>query len=312
MRETGPMTSFDKITDVFTQLPDPYEPLTSAEVADSIGCARRTALKKLVAMVKEGLLRSKKVGASGRVFWKPPKGTVSRETAAVGADAQIVATPTWEFVFRSAKIAKPLLDAGSEDTEVVVDGIVRLDGETHLQYWNASGISPKDLLEIEQHYSTNLGGRLLSTHADSCRVEVVGSNDSLLAIFEELGGRLKSAVIKDGTITIDAALPYSVDPSSILDSVEDIYPDLELVSKRLVYTPRLFRQLIEDVLSPRQWIALQSAYYAGYFSTPKTSTGEQIAASMGITKQTFHEHLRSAEETVITCMLRGDENPNPD
>ena len=56
---------------VFDRRDHPDAPLTAPEVADRIGCARRTAHKKLTQLTDEGELETKKVGARGRVWWRP-------------------------------------------------------------------------------------------------------------------------------------------------------------------------------------------------------------------------------------------------
>jgi PAS domain S-box-containing protein len=62
---------------VFESAADRGEPLTASEVAAQLDCARRTAYNKLRRLSDDGALRTKKVGARGRVFWLPPEdGTV--------------------------------------------------------------------------------------------------------------------------------------------------------------------------------------------------------------------------------------------
>jgi len=55
----------------FLERDDVAEPLTSREVGDHVGIARRTAHKKLEELVDRGILSSKEVGARGRVWWVP-------------------------------------------------------------------------------------------------------------------------------------------------------------------------------------------------------------------------------------------------
>lgn len=61
----------EKVQDVFSNLEDSAEPLDAGEVADESRIARRTAHNKLNSLVDEGELRTKKVGARGRVWWMP-------------------------------------------------------------------------------------------------------------------------------------------------------------------------------------------------------------------------------------------------
>ncbi|ADB63056.1 putative PAS/PAC sensor protein (plasmid) [Haloterrigena turkmenica DSM 5511] len=55
---------------VFDQRDDPYEPFTTPEVADSLNTARRTVYKRLEKLVNRGDLKTKKVGANARIWWK--------------------------------------------------------------------------------------------------------------------------------------------------------------------------------------------------------------------------------------------------
>ncbi len=47
-------------------------PLTTTEVADAVECSRRTAYDRLERLVECGAVETKKVGARGRVWWRPP------------------------------------------------------------------------------------------------------------------------------------------------------------------------------------------------------------------------------------------------
>jgi MarR-like DNA-binding transcriptional regulator SgrR of sgrS sRNA len=59
------------VTTVFEDREDYAEPLTASEVADRLGCSRRTALNKLHRLQEETELTSKKVGGRSRVWWIP-------------------------------------------------------------------------------------------------------------------------------------------------------------------------------------------------------------------------------------------------
>ncbi|ACV12583.1 conserved hypothetical protein [Halorhabdus utahensis DSM 12940] len=63
--------SVEDVTDVFSDRTDYAEPLTASEVADELGCSRRTALNKLHELQASTELTSKKVGGRSRVWWIP-------------------------------------------------------------------------------------------------------------------------------------------------------------------------------------------------------------------------------------------------
>ncbi|WP_458209297.1 PAS domain S-box protein [Haladaptatus sp. NG-SE-30] len=56
---------------VFDGVEPPSTPLTTSEVADSLDCTRRAAYDRLDRLVEQGDVETKKVGARGRVWWRP-------------------------------------------------------------------------------------------------------------------------------------------------------------------------------------------------------------------------------------------------
>jgi len=72
MESDGPTrVPVEAVLAVFEGRADPRAPLTAPEVAEELECARRTAHAKLEALTERGDLRTKKVGARGRVWWLP-------------------------------------------------------------------------------------------------------------------------------------------------------------------------------------------------------------------------------------------------
>jgi len=63
--------SLDSVLAVFNARSDPARPLTANDVMAELDCSRRTAHNKLNALVEQGVLTTRKVGARGRVWWVP-------------------------------------------------------------------------------------------------------------------------------------------------------------------------------------------------------------------------------------------------
>lgn len=61
----------DRVLEVFGSLAPAGTPLTTPEVAAEFDCTDRTIYNKLDALVEAGTLKTKKVGARGRVWWRP-------------------------------------------------------------------------------------------------------------------------------------------------------------------------------------------------------------------------------------------------
>ncbi|MEF8851326.1 MAG: HTH domain-containing protein [Haloarculaceae archaeon] len=59
------------VVGVFESREDYAEPLTANEVADQLGCSRRTALNRLHDLQESTDVTSKKSGGRSRVWWIP-------------------------------------------------------------------------------------------------------------------------------------------------------------------------------------------------------------------------------------------------
>lgn len=73
MPEAGRETQYTTtdVVGVFQARDDYAEPLTASEVADALGCSRRTALNRLHDLQGETDVTSKMVGGRSRVWWIP-------------------------------------------------------------------------------------------------------------------------------------------------------------------------------------------------------------------------------------------------
>lgn len=81
------------VLDVFDERDDTSEPLTAPEVADAVGCSRRTALDKLQALADRGDIKSKKVGGRAVVWWRPDD--TGRAAGEIAADDPLFAAPAY-------------------------------------------------------------------------------------------------------------------------------------------------------------------------------------------------------------------------
>ena len=61
----------ETVLEVVDAREDLARPITAGDVVDELGIARRTAHNKLGALVERGVLETRKIGARGRVWWRP-------------------------------------------------------------------------------------------------------------------------------------------------------------------------------------------------------------------------------------------------
>ena len=60
-----------EVLDVLTAREDVAEPMTARQIADVNGRSRSATYEKAMALVEDGALASKKMGARSRAFWIP-------------------------------------------------------------------------------------------------------------------------------------------------------------------------------------------------------------------------------------------------
>ncbi len=166
----------------------PREPLTTVEVAEALDTSRRTTYNWLTALADRGVLETKTVGASGRVWWMPT--TEERPSKAeTSPRIELTSDEVIEVAFESKRLARPFFELGDEDVRIVIEGYVRFADGSHVQYWTADGLSLDTLLRLPEHFPTNEDVRFLSKEGETYRVEVKGRQSSLISTYDDFEER---------------------------------------------------------------------------------------------------------------------------
>ena len=81
----------------------------------------------------------------------------------------------------------------------------------------------------------------------------------------------------------------------------------ELVSKRTldlsILPTSVYANALFGELTRKQSEALLTAFRFGYYTSPRPITTEEIASSVGVSRTTYEEHLRKAENRVISALI---------
>jgi predicted DNA binding protein/CheY-like chemotaxis protein len=64
-----------------------------------------------------------------------------------------------------------------------------------------------------------------------------------------------------------------------------------------------FIESLRDELTERQIETVQTAYYSGYFGSPREMTGTEVADEMGVSQPTVTENIKAAERTVFGMLF---------
>lgn len=123
------------------------------------------------------------------------------------------------------------------------------------------------------------------------------------------------AVVTDVTATpTEAELTVEAPPDqtvrTLLDQLREAYDIVDLHARtqrdRRQRQRNEFAAAVDERLTDRQRAALEAAALNDYFAWPRPVDGEEIAETMDITRQTFHQHLRAAERKLVSAYLDAD------
>ena len=106
-----------------------------------------------------------------------------------------------------------------------------------------------------------------------------------------------------GTAQLHIDLPVEGDVRSVLSVLESAYDGVNLVRQReREREPRPtaeFTRAVAERLTDRQYTAIETAYLSNYFDFPRPVSGEELAETMDISRQTYHQHLRAAQQKLL-------------
>ncbi|WP_433634079.1 PAS domain-containing protein [Halomicrococcus sp. NG-SE-24] len=93
MSSSAPSTN--SVQEVLGQLGPAGTPFTTSEVAAEFNCSDRTIYNRLDTLVEEDLIETKKVGARGRVWWRPAESEQTCSEGSYGQREQVRSSPVF-------------------------------------------------------------------------------------------------------------------------------------------------------------------------------------------------------------------------
>jgi hypothetical protein len=186
----------------------------------------------------------------------------------------------------------------------MLDRLVPIDDRQYLVYVTLDGVAPMDRVAALAPNPAVEEVTVVHDRKDEGGVIALTVTDVLVSCLASMGTKVHTMEASDGRLRVMVDVSPNADVGRLLDEVRAAFPDCGLVSKRQVARPvkrtQAVAETVESRLTQRQLSALQAAYHGGYFERPRRQTAEDVAATMGISASTFHQHLRIALETVLT------------
>ncbi|MCU4800171.1 PAS domain-containing protein [Halobacteria archaeon HArc-gm2] len=188
------------------------------------------------------------------------------------------------------------------DCRLTYEGAVA-DADVPSLYFTATGAPVEAILEAAADCQDVVAVSTVIEDGEQHLLEFELGRDPLVGRLAAFGAETRSIVAEEGEASVEFTLPAGADLRSLVERVREEYPDTELRStahrERPPETKQEFFTRVETALTDRQLAALQTAFVGGFFDRPRRATGDELAASMDLTRSTFHQHLRVAQRKLL-------------
>lgn len=171
------------------------------------------------------------------------------------------------------------------------------------QYVTVDGLDGETVMAAASDHDSVAECRLVHDGSDRATIEL-RLHESGARTLTNYGATIREITVTDGVGTALLEVPRDADVREVVDALRTVYDDVTMTARREVDRPVRTaderRERIVDRLTDRQLTALRLAYYGGYFDWPRASTGEDLADAMDVSPPTLHQHLRKAQQVVLT------------
>ncbi len=269
-------------------------PLTYRETVHGVLCVYATAPGVFDAHERAVLT------ALGRVIGTAINAQETEERLATDAVEEL------EFgVQRSDLLVVSLAD--ELDSRLEFAGSARTDVGSLLAFVDATGVDPDRLRDAAADRAEVRSTTIVTETDDGCLAELELDEPFVVEELAECGVDTRSIVAEPGNARLVVDVPRTEAARDVADRVRDRVPGADLLAyrerERPAETQREFVAELERRLTDRQQSALRRAYLSDYFERPRPVSGDELAESMGVSRSTFHQHLRAAERKLVEAFF---------
>jgi PAS domain S-box-containing protein len=226
---------------------------------------------------------------------------------AVETKQVLTADRVTELGFEITDGSFPLIDLATRaDGALSYNGATLEDGDSFRLFVTLSDVDADESFEAMLASCDGLeDGYVIARRNGTIAASLALADRHPFGELAEYGATLQdlSASGSSGTAQLHIDLPVEGDSRSVLSTLKDSYDGVSLIRQRdrerEPQPTTAFTTAVADRLTDRQFTALETAYLSDYFEFPRPVSGEELADSMSISRQTYHQHLRAAQRKLL-------------
>ncbi|WP_123533928.1 MEDS domain-containing protein [Halosimplex salinum] len=240
--------------------------------------------------------------------------TIAYAINAVESKKALVSDEVAELEFVVEDRGLEVVDLAAETgCDLQMEGVVPSPDGALRVYMSSRGVPADELLSFAPDMATTDVSLVSEYEEDGvpvCLFEATLAEESLCETVRSHGGRPRTVTVEDGVATVVIEVAADADIREFVEMFVRNYPESELVAQRTDERPRQtpteLRATLTEELTERQLEVLQTAYFGGYFETPRDQTGSEVAESMGISQPTYNTHVRAAQRKLCRELFEAD------
>lgn len=235
--------------------------------------------------------------------------TVGLAITALERKRGLLADAVVEVELRSRSAAEATFgDAVDEGDRVTVEHVVPLDNGGYLLYVSVIDFPAEQFRAAVATSQLHESTVELDAGGPQRTFQVRLSSLPLLADLAEHGCCVGDVSLCDGRIQFTVQFPHGVAVSQVVGPLAEEHPvDITAQHSTRRGEPSLAQfRTATNPLTDRQCAAIEAAYAAGYYDSPRSATAREVADGLGISQSTLSEHLRVAERKLLSAVFDRD------
>ena len=233
--------------------------------------------------------------------------TVANAIHAVETKAALLTDSIVELEFRLHDASWSVLSTLALETGTTIEFVAIVPAaEADRVFFTVRDGSPDAVLTALEALVTVESGRLVADDEESL-FEVTISGPTIAGALAEHGGAPQRITVEEGVVHVVVELPQRADVRGFVETFQREFSDVEFLARRNRERPMRTRQEfsgeLEDTLTDRQYDVLKTAYFSGYFESPRRTNGEQLAETFDVSSPTISGHIRAAQRTLLSLVF---------
>lgn len=216
-----------------------------------------------------------------------------------------------ELEFRMDGVLEELVGLAADRGGTIGFGTLVCRDDLLITYGQTKGVPREEFRDVAEQANTITDFRFLSSEHNEYEFELITESLSpLVTAVATHGGHVMSATIANGEFRLTIEFPAGRDKRQLVELVQEhcpgAVPRAQRTVQRDITSDVGSRSVLQTRLTEKQRTALETAFSAGFFEWPRTSTGEEVADRLGIAPATFAQHLRAAERKFFDTVFAGE------